>query len=327
MAAGREQGGRLLGEGQEEVPVPVAHGPELSRRLEAVERVLADGLEQVIADHRAVLLRNHERLVHERGQQVQRGHRPAAAAARHLLHRLEREAALEHAQAPEQRALVVRQELVAPVDGGAQRPVARQRRLVSVREEVEAVREPGGDLLHRENAHARRGKLDRKRDPVQLRAHGEQRGHGGRGHREVGPHPRGPLHEQPHRVGVGKDAFHPVGAALGQRQRGDAPGGLGGEPERGAAHGEHGGLGTAAEHRCRHLGRALEQVLAVVEHHERPPASQVGHRGVERALPGQRPHAERPGQRLLHQLRVRDRREFHEPDAVREPPERVGRGL
>ena len=80
---------------------------------------------------------------------------PAAvdgAAGADLLGGLQGEAAGEDGQAPEEHALLAGEQVVAPVDGGAQRLLARARRAAATGQDVEAVAEACRDLVERERA-------------------------------------------------------------------------------------------------------------------------------------------------------------------------------
>ena len=105
--------------------------------------------------------------------------------------------------------------VVAPVDRRAQRLQTRQRTARAAGEQVEAVGEPGGDVLDRQDPHARGRELDRERDAVEVLADlGDVR----RvlvGDREVRPDLRGALDEQAHGVGVPSDC-----ASAGPRSAG-----------------------------------------------------------------------------------------------------------
>ena len=132
---------------------------------QALERVVADGVEQVVARFFAREGDRDDRLVDERGEQVvdrclvesvvfsdgeQRGARRAASVHRELV---------------QQRLLVWVQELVAPVhervEGGADRvgwrPVAEQR---------EVALDERAELFEPEDVDARGGELEREREPV-----------------------------------------------------------------------------------------------------------------------------------------------------------------
>ena len=89
------------------------------------------------------------------------------AAGAHVLGRLQREAAGEDGQAPEEHALLAGEQVVAPLDRGAQRLLARARGAAAGGEHVEAVAQPRRDLVERERRHARRGQLDGQRHAVE----------------------------------------------------------------------------------------------------------------------------------------------------------------
>src|SRR5205823_4310523 len=101
-----------LGTGEVSVAVAVAQCVELGCLQKAIERVLADRLEQPVAHARAVLIDDHERLVDERGQQVEDRQGLQSGARADFLDGVERPAAREHGQAAEQHPLVVAQQLV-----------------------------------------------------------------------------------------------------------------------------------------------------------------------------------------------------------------------
>src|SRR5436190_353791 len=85
----------------------------------------------------------------------------------HLLGRLDREAAGEDGEAAEQLLFRLVKELVAPLDRRAQRPLALRRVSSAAREDRQRALEALEQLVGREQARARRGELDRKREPVQ----------------------------------------------------------------------------------------------------------------------------------------------------------------
>ena len=77
---------------------------------------------------------------------------------------------MEHAESAQQRAFGRVEQLVAPVDRRSQRLQPRQRAALAAGQQAEAVGQPGGDVLDRQDAHARRGQLDRERDAVEVLA-------------------------------------------------------------------------------------------------------------------------------------------------------------
>ena len=113
-------GAGLLGEGEEVIAVAGAHRLRLAGLGEALEPVLAHGLEQAVADLRVPVLGDHQRLVDQRAEQVEHVLALDPLAGADLLGRLEGKAAGEHGEAAKQRPLVVGEQLMAPVDRGAQ---------------------------------------------------------------------------------------------------------------------------------------------------------------------------------------------------------------
>ena len=133
--------------------MPVPHRPLRHRSPAACSRgVLAHRLQQPVARCAVARLGQHQRLVHQR---VSRSSTPSpsiAVAGADRLGRLERPAPGEDRQPPEQRALRLAEQVVAPVDQRAQRLLARQGRPAAAGQQPEAVVQPGGDLLDRQRA-------------------------------------------------------------------------------------------------------------------------------------------------------------------------------
>ncbi len=112
-----------LGDAERVVAEPVPDRRGLARRGQLLRRVRADRVEHPepgLAEHLG--LPHHQRLVDERGHRVEnlrRGHQVVGA---HLLGHLERPAG-EDGKPAQQHPLLLRQQVVAPVDGRAQRPL------------------------------------------------------------------------------------------------------------------------------------------------------------------------------------------------------------
>ena len=111
-----------------------------------------------------------ERLLHETPEEIQDVQRIDRVTGADRLGRLERTPRREDRQPSEDGPLRLGQEVVAPVDRGAQRLMPRDRRPASAGQEAEAVVEACCDLLDRERPDPSRGELDRQRDPVQAAA-------------------------------------------------------------------------------------------------------------------------------------------------------------
>jgi len=83
--------------------------------IEPLERVLSSGLEHSVTPVAPERLGNDERLVHQRLQRVERIPRIEGAVSDHVLQRIEIEPAGEHAATPDDGALALVEQLVAPV--------------------------------------------------------------------------------------------------------------------------------------------------------------------------------------------------------------------
>src|SRR5436190_9173800 len=126
-------------------------------RLEQLACELPDRLQHPEA---AALPAAEQALLEQRLERVEVG-------LAHLLGRLDREAAGEDGEAAEQLLFRLVKELVAPLDRRAQRPLALRRVSSAAREDRQRALEALEQLVGREQARARRGELDRKREPVQ----------------------------------------------------------------------------------------------------------------------------------------------------------------
>ena len=105
---------------------------------------------------------------------------------------LERAGSREHRQAAEQPLLGVGQELVAPVDGVAQRLLADGQVAAAAGEQIETALEARPDLRRREDPDPRRRQLDRQRQAVETGADLGDRRRILRGQRERGLRRPGP---------------------------------------------------------------------------------------------------------------------------------------
>ena len=188
---------RLDREGRVHGEVAIRQGGRLAGRDELLARVLADRLEHPVS-HR-VAIHEHERAVDEAGQailEIERIHPVGVVADDPGRHR-DRPAPAEHRQAPEQAAILVGEEVPAPVDQRVERLLARDSRPTTPGQQAEPVAQPHGDVVRRHGRDARRGELDRQRDAVESLADLHDRGHVGIAKRERRIGRRGPLGEQP----------------------------------------------------------------------------------------------------------------------------------
>ena len=202
---------------------------------------------------------------------------------------------------------VVLEQLVAPVDRSAQRPVALREVARPAREQAHPVGEPLEQLLGSERAHPCRRQLDGEREAVEG---GAELGDGAVGC-ELGSDRRGPLGEERH-GGLGAQAPEPELALAADAQR---------DPARG----QDLQAGRGGEQPGHERGRA-EHLLEVVQHEQGGAADEEAlERGLERA--GALLHADCVRDRRQRQGGLRDRGQLDEHDSVREVELRLGGDL
>jgi hypothetical protein len=132
--------------------------------------VLANGLQEAVpCDPVGGPIDGDHRLVHEPGQGVE-DRELVGRLPPDRTHRLERPASGEHGQGAEERALLVGEKVVAPLNGGPERLVPRQRAAPAAGQEPEAIVQPREDLLDRKNLRSGRREFDGERHPVQALA-------------------------------------------------------------------------------------------------------------------------------------------------------------
>ena len=268
---------------------------------------LADGLEQGVAGAGGGVVRDDERLADERVEVPE--HVDVVGVVDDRTEAGQVEAPGEDGGDAEERALVVGQQVVGPLDRVPQRELAlgTGRRAL---QQAEPVGEPVPDLDRAHRRHARRGQLDAEREPVDGLA---DLGHRVGGLRivepEVGPHGPRPVDEERDRVG---------GHATVARQGRDRERGLADDGERLARRGDDPHPARAAEDRRDRRGGGGEDVLAVVDHEQQLPAGERLGDGLDEGGVALRGDAEHRRDRRRHRVRVAHRRELDQPDAVGE---------
>ena len=126
----------------------------LGRVAQLGERVLADGLQHVEARLALHLAAQKQALVAERSQAIEDVERRVGGEHAHRLGGLEVEAAGEDRDAAEQDPVGLVEELVAPGDGGAQRPVARLAVTRVAAQEAQAIAQALAQGRQRQHLHA-----------------------------------------------------------------------------------------------------------------------------------------------------------------------------
>ncbi len=241
----------------------VAHGDELAGCLELIERVLTNRLEHAKPGLGAIgLIADHQALRHERVQPVQR-----VGGVGDRLGSLERPPAAEDRHTAKQGRGRRIKELVAPLDGGAQRLLALGSVPRPAGQQAQAMVEAQADRLRGEHAQPRRRELDRQGEPVEGRADFGDRIDVVGGQPEVGVDALSAFDEQPH--GVTGAPRQGVGPRFGvrERERAEAVFRLTTDAQRRAAGGEHADPGTRGGE-LRDEWPGVRQLLQVVEHEQ-----------------------------------------------------------
>ena len=235
-----------------------------------------------------------------------------------ILGRHQRPTALEDREPVEHPLLGLREQLVAPVDGGAQRLLPFVGGAGAGGEQGEPVREPLGHLDRRQRRDPGGGELEGERDAVEGPGDGTDRGQVVGVEQQPGAHGAGAFGEQLRRRVAEHLAWR--GVLRWRLQRADGDLHLVGDGERFAAGGDDGDAGAAAEDVVDEGGGGIDDVLAVVDQqqHAAPgqerdePVAEVAGRGgaIHR-------HAEGVGDRDRHLVGGVDRRQPHPEGAVR----------
>ena len=139
----------------------------LARSGELLQRIGARRFEQPVAHRVSLRLGEHQRLIDQRRQHVEDVEFVEILAAADRDGSLERESVHEDPQPPEERALALVEQVVAPIDQGAQRLLARKDVAAAAGEHPEALVEPFAQLFWAEHLHARSRQFDRQRNAVE----------------------------------------------------------------------------------------------------------------------------------------------------------------
>src|SRR5919107_977661 len=116
------------------------YGRLLPRLVKLLLTVLPNRLQKPVTCLAALLLiHQDQRLIHQGRQEVQNLSPFEVLPSTYRLRRLQREPSGEHRKPPEQDLLLMTKQLVAPVYGCPQRPLAGQRRTAATRQQAETV--------------------------------------------------------------------------------------------------------------------------------------------------------------------------------------------
>ena len=221
-------------------------------------RELADRLQHQVTRSSRRWQLAEQALIHQFLQAIQ--HRPASIGLRtDGLDDIQGHAAPEHRTGGQQTPGLLAEQVVAPLDGGAQSLLTAGQVTAPAGQQPQRMLQPPADRLRRQQLDPRRGQLDRQRQPVKpahdlgdrggvLLVNGETRRHG-----------RGPLSEQPHRFTRSHRGERDLRLLVRERQRGNRAFLLARHPKRRpAAHHDPQTTGTAQQFRHDRSGRAAD---------------------------------------------------------------------
>ena len=158
LGLAHQAGACLKGDTEVEARMTFTDGVDLAGGGELLDGVLPDGLEQLIPA--AVAELQKKRLLDEPGGEIGDSRGRLAVDRADLLDRAELEPAGEDAHAAEQAPLLLGEERVAPLHGGAEGALGPVGAPCGLREQREEIVEVRGDVLRIEAGHARGGELD-----------------------------------------------------------------------------------------------------------------------------------------------------------------------
>ena len=141
----------------------------LATGVELFARVLADRLQHPVAAVFLLLLQHHQRLLHQRADQVEHVERVDRLGTANRLGRGEVEAADEYTEPLQQALLFVVEKVVGPVHQRAQRLLPGLQGAGAPGEQLEAVLQPDVDVGDRQQLDPRRRQFQRQRDALQPR--------------------------------------------------------------------------------------------------------------------------------------------------------------
>ena len=293
-----------------------ARGLLLGGLGQALQRVLADGAEQVVTRVAADVIHAQERLVGQPCQQPEHALWTDAAPGGDLLGRGQREAAREHCQPAEDHPLVVVQQVVAPVEGRPQGLVPARGRARAADQHREDVVQTLGQLADGQHPHLGRGQLDRQRQAVEPPAYLHTAGALLVGKPERRKHQLRAVLEEPDRVGL-PDGGRRRRTSLRQRQRRYRPAALPVHAEHLAAGREDRQGGTSAEQLPGKICHSGSQMLTIVQDDQHRAVAHMLRDCRHGVLPRAVRHADPPRDHLADDAGIIQWREIHPAHALR----------
>ena len=218
-------------------------------------------------------------------------------------------------------ALLFREQIMAPIDQGAEGLLVRKTITAPAAEQSKPIIEPGGDFIDVEELNAGRRQFDGERNPVKAAANF---GHGrgiGIGYGEIGAHRDRAGHEKFHRLVLRKalDKVRPskvIGMRFQNLERRNREKRFATDPQRVSA----GGHDHESRARSQEFGDKIRnsrhQVLAIVEHQQDVLAAQKTQQSRAQRPVGFFPGAHRRGDGFHDAPGLCDQSQLDEPHAV-----------
>ena len=245
---------------------------DVRRRGQPRPYVCSNRLEHAVADLIVAFRHDHQRSIDQLCQRIEHILCPDPCVGTHAFCRIECPPTGERRTALQHPTFGLVEQVVAPVQRGLERLLARMRGAAAAGEQAEAIVEPVGDLAHAQRTDAGGGQLDGEGQSVEAATDlGDGWADLG-GELKVGRHRRGAVDEKAPGFGVsqtvqGAQAVGRLtpGHGFGQGERGHRKELLAGQPQPFAAGRQDAQLGAGAEQGIRQTGCACRHVFAVVE--------------------------------------------------------------
>lgn len=272
----------LLCEGEEVRGVRTAAGRLLALRRQPVGAVLLDGLQHPEAGLTGRVEPEQHALVDQGGDHLEQVAIDAPGRLHNRRRRIEGGPADEHGQETEQALLVGPEQVVAPRDGIAQRPLPVGQVAGPAGQKLKPALEAGDHRFRLKQLDAGGGELDRERQAVQTSADLPHRAGVLGAQTEIRPRRLRALHEErnrrEHAQGIAVDG---VAAQMGNRERHHRELVLAGEAQHRPARDQHLQRGAGLQQIADEGGR-VEHVLESIQDEQRLAVLQVQHELLDR---------------------------------------------
>jgi hypothetical protein len=313
-----EGGLRPTGQSDEKGQVTVTHPNRVVELGQPLGREQPHRLQQPVARPAVVLADLQQRTIGQPSDQVQHLKLSDVGPAHNRFGGFEIERAREHRQPCQRQPFGVGQQTEAPRHRYLEAALSGGDATVPTGQQPEAVHQARRDLRGSQHPHPCRGELDRQRDPVQTSTDRRHRGRVVVGEHEVRSDLPGPHLKQPPRV-RGPDRAGGPCTGLGHPQWGDPESRLTLDRQGLAAGGQHVQPRTRRRQLADQRGTRGHQMLAIVEHHQQVPVTELFGEGVDQRLSRLLADADGATHGCSHRGRIAHALQLHPAGPVGEP--------